>query len=140
MQRQGDAARANLHALSDHCEGGAEHGRIRVKAAEIFEVAFGRPDRTEAVAVGKLRALQNETIFVGRIFRTIVREEVETEAQTLRAGFILPVEIRFALLCWLRGTLKAHGRRSLLFRLLERQTQALLLQPQLQQRELLRCE
>src|SRR6185369_492934 len=60
MQRQSDAACANLHAFSDHRECCTEHGRIRIKATEILKVSFRRPDRAEAIPVGKLRALQNE--------------------------------------------------------------------------------
>src|SRR5689334_21322833 len=99
MQRQSDAARANLHAFSNHRQRGTEHGRIRIKATEILKVSFGRPNCAEAVPVGKLRALENEAILVRRGFRAIVRKEVEAEAQALLDGFALPVRLLFTLLC-----------------------------------------
>src|ERR1700760_2885959 len=57
MQRQGTTSRANLYAFGNHRQRRAEHGRIRVEAAEILKVSFGRPDGAEVIQVGQLRAL-----------------------------------------------------------------------------------
>src|SRR5262249_11886882 len=99
MQRQSDAARTNLHSFSNHRQRGTEHGRVRVKATEILKVSFGRPNSAEAISIGKLRALQNEAILVRRVFRAIVRKEVETETKILLDGPALPVKLLFALIC-----------------------------------------
>src|SRR6185369_14831859 len=133
MQRQSDAARTNLHALSDRRECRAEHRRIRVKSAEILKVSFRRPNSAEVISIGKLRALPNEAILVRRVFRAIVRKEVEAEAQTLLDRFALPIRLFFALLY---PRLRVNLRRGLL----ERRAQTLLLEPQLQQGKLFRRE
>jgi hypothetical protein len=84
VERQRDAARANLDALGEDGERRAQHRGVRVEAAEILKVTLGRPDGPEAVAVGELRALDDEAILLFGILRAVVREEVEAEAHRAR--------------------------------------------------------
>ena len=64
VQRQDDAAGADLHPLGDGGDRGAGDGRVGVQPAEGVEVALRRPDGGEAVPVGELRALQQEAVLV----------------------------------------------------------------------------
>ena len=91
MQRQRDAAGANLYALGDHRQRRAQDGGVRVEPAEVLEVPLRRPHRREPVGVGKAGALQQQAVLVVRRVRAVVGEKVEAELH--RPGGTAPLPL-----------------------------------------------
>ena len=58
MQREHEAAGANLHVLRDHGQCGAQHRGIGIESTKGLEVPLRRPYGSEPVGIGKARALK----------------------------------------------------------------------------------
>ncbi len=58
MEREDDAAGADVDAGGGRGDRGADDRRIGVEAAERMEVALGRPDRGEVLAIGEAPRLR----------------------------------------------------------------------------------
>jgi hypothetical protein len=93
MEREDDAARAQMDIVSDGGERGGGDGRVRIEVAEGMEVAFRSPDGGEAMRVSEARAIEEQAIAVSgrRVAVTIgvggrVRGEVEeAEVEMMRS-------------------------------------------------------
>ena len=78
---------AHADVLRDRRHRGAGDRGVRIGAAEGMEVAFRRPDRAEAVAVGELRAFQQQLVLL-RPGAVVVAPVVEAEIHLARADAI----------------------------------------------------
>src|ERR1041385_2466758 len=79
MQRQRHTAGSNLDALGNHRQCRAQHGGIRVQATKGLKMTLGCPDSRKTMTVRKLRALEQQPVFVVVVFGPIIREKGEAE-------------------------------------------------------------
>src|SRR5689334_23122693 len=90
MQRDHYAAGANLNLTGNHGDSGTRDGGIRIQTAELMKMSFGCPDGREAVLIGKLRALNEEPVFIlgQRALFAVEIEEAELDRlpRLARAG------------------------------------------------------
>src|SRR5689334_6249167 len=64
MQRDHYAAGANLNLTCNHRDCGTRDGGIRIQTAELMKMSFGCPDGRETVLISKLRAFNQEPVFI----------------------------------------------------------------------------
>ncbi len=84
MEREDDAAGAQLDAFGDHRQRRLEHGRIGIEASQQREVPLGHPDTREAVAIAVLGGFHDDRVLV-RLGRLRARGEEHHAALELRS-------------------------------------------------------
>src|SRR5689334_19164259 len=83
MQRDDYAAGANLNLTCNHGDRGTRDGGIRIQTAELMKMSFGCPDGRETVLIGKLRAFDEEPVFIVRQSALFAVEIEEAELDRL---------------------------------------------------------
>ena len=90
VQRCHNRTRAHPDVARDGGHGSAGHRRVRIGPAKGMEMPFRRPDRNKAVFVGKLRAFQQQAVFV-TAHAIVVAPVVDRELHPVAARAQRPV-------------------------------------------------